>query len=611
MNRAHRWYLCLLTALVCAFGLSLSAYGQEPTPKIVSITVVGNKVLNSESIIAVSGLKVGDSLTRAALDQARQNLLLTGNYGARRPENPEDAVRITAEVQGEEARVTIEVDENDLVSGITISGTGPLPVSEIRELLRTREGVILNMSVLQGDIDRIQKHYSSKGYQAFVSSDIGISNGILTIPIVVATVNRIRVTGLKKTQERVVLREMRLKANSYFSQRQLEQDITRIYNTNHFENVDISFSFPEPGKVDVILNVQEKRTGTVAVGVGYSNRRKLVGRAEIGDSNFLGRGLEAGLLWETGGLANRNSFELNFTEPWLDRNNTSISVSLYDKTVYRFGRGIESGSGTTVGTSTDYFETHTGGSVTLGRPLSNNWRGFVGVRHDNVKVPALSLNLEDAAVLQNGPLTSFSLRATRNTRDVDIEPAWGGFEIYSVDFGFADLSPVGTAGGETPTGVFGNVNYQKLQVDVRRYFSPQGRRKTPKDRRNIFALRMLLGTSTGTLPFSEQYFVGGAETLRGYVEDRFWGKNMVLGSMEFRTPLANALTGVIFADFGDAWGGPYEGVRFSGLDQHSNFSPSYGVGLGLRVVTPIGPIRIDQGFGREGSRTHFSIGHVF
>jgi outer membrane protein insertion porin family len=86
---------------------------------------------------------------------------------------------------------------------------------------------------------------------------------------------------------------------------------------------------------------------------------------------------------------------------------------------------------------------------------------------------------------------------------------------------------------------------------------------------------------------------------------------MVLGSVEFRAPLANSLTGVIFVDAGDAWGGPYESVKFNGFEQHSGFRPSVGFGVGLRVITPIGPIRIDQGFGSEGARTHFSIGHVF
>src|SRR5581483_5427723 len=111
-------------------------------------------------------------------------------------------------------------------------------------------------------------------------------------------------------------------------------------------------------------------------------------------------------------------------------------------------------------------------------------------------------------------------------------------------------------------------------------------------------------------PFFEQYFIGGADTLRGYREDRFWGKNMLLASVEFRQPLANALTGVLFLDAGHAWGGSYTNVTIQGFDQ-SGFRPHLGLGLGIRVRTPLGPLRLDYGFGDEGGRTHFSIGNVF
>jgi outer membrane protein insertion porin family len=327
----------------------------------------------------------------------------------------------------------------------------------------------------------------------------------------------------------------------------------------------------------------------------------------------MGRGQQVNFLWETGGLANRNSFEVHFTEPWLDKRHTSLSLSLFDKAVYRFTQRIGSfDPGSSVTDSDYYYETHRGGQITVSRPFSDTYRGFVGLRHDNVSVPNLTLEDIDRRILQNGALSGINFRLTHNTRDFDLEPATGGYETYTMDLGRADLKPVGEPEpGEEETGVFGILNYTRYGVDARRYFSPQGRRVNPKDRRTVFAFRLMSGSSGGTLPFSEQWFMGGAESLRGYQEDRFWGSNMFLFSGEYRHPLAQSLTGVVFADLGDAWGGPYKDVQLLGFEQHSNFSPSLGFGIGLRVITPIGPIRIDQGFGREGARTHFSIGHVF
>jgi len=611
--RAHRWRLAGAALILLAAALAAApapARAQEPQPKLTDILVLGNKNINRESIISASGLKVGDPLTQATLDEAKRRLLQTGNFGMRQV-NPEDGVKVRADIANDEAKVVIEVDENDKVEGITITGSGPIEPAKIQALMSTKQGQVLNLQTLQADITKIRTAYEELGYQAFVSDGLVIENGILKVPIVVGVINSVKVTGLTKTRPSVVLRVMKQKPGEYYNVLRLRKDLTAILNTDLFENVEPSFTFPAAGKVDVTLNITEKRTGTVEAGIGYGSRG-LVGRAAVAENNLLGRGQQASILWEAGGRANRNSVELSFTEPWLDRRNTSLSVSLFDKTVYRFGQRIGSiGGGGFITDEDVYFETHAGGQVTLSRPFGEAFRGFVGFRYDNVKVPSLALDLTDARVLQNGPLSTVTLRVTHNTRDFDLEPASGGYEILSTDIGRADLRPVQTSTGQIPVGVFGQLNYTRFGIDARRYFSPEGRRLQPKDRRRVIALRLMLGSSAGTLPFSEQYFVGGAETLRGYEEDRFWGDHMLLGSIEYRHPLAPSLTGVVFTDVGDAWGGPYQNVRSSGFTQHSKFSPSVGFGLGLRVVTPIGPIRIDQGFGSEGANTHFSVGHVF
>jgi outer membrane protein insertion porin family len=404
---------------------------------------------------------------------------------------------------------------------------------------------------------------------------------------------------------------MRQKEGSYYNQADLSADLRRIIDTQFFDDVVPGIGLPGVGKVDVTLTITERRTGNVSVGVGYGNRQQLVGRAEIGDNNFGGTGQSVSLLGETGGVANRSSLELGFTQPWIDNRHTSLSVSLFDKTVYRFSQSIGSLTGTTTGTATTYFETHTGGQFTVGRPFSKVYQGFIGVRFENIRVPALDLNAKDAGILQNGPLQTVTLRAIRSTRDFIQDPAVGAFDTFTGDIGRADVRPITLTNGQTPIGTFGNLNWFKYGLDTRRYFSPQGRRINIREKRNVFALRLMAATTSGTTPFSEQYFVGGAESLRGYREDRFWGKQMVLGSFEYRAPLAEALTGVLFVDAGDAWGGNYTNVSFNGFTQHTNFSPNLGAGLGIRVRTPIGPIRFDYGFGREGGRLHFSIGNVF
>jgi outer membrane protein insertion porin family len=181
-------------------------------------------------------------------------------------------------------------------------------------------------------------------------------------------------------------------------------------------------------------------------------------------------------------------------------------------------------------------------------------------------------------------------------------------------------------------------------MDYRRYLALKPRKSitTPTE---VLAFRVKLGTATGPLSFFDQYFVGGADSLRGFTEDRFWGKNSFLANVELRVPFGDSLQGVLFVDTGDAWGSDLRGDpdRFANflnwyqhnhdtngdglpddqpatsiydqyefrLPQHDSFELHTGIGFGIRVKTPIGPLRLDYGISKEGRRTHFSISQAF
>jgi outer membrane protein insertion porin family len=95
--------------------------------------------------------------------------------------------------------------------------------------------------------------------------------------------------------------------------------------------------------------------------------------------------------------------------------------------------------------------------------------------------------------------------------------------------------------------------------------------------------------------------------------DRWRGKNLVLANLEYRRPVTDTLTGVAFVDIGSAWGGTFDTVvpGFTIKADDQGFEPHVGAGVGLRVDTPIGAIRLDMGWGEEGSEAHFSFGQTF
>ena len=602
--------------------------------KVVEVAVAGNANINTDTIKNVISLKPGDEHTEQAVEKDRASIMSLGYFSA--------VTKRVEEVAGG-VKVTYEVTENPRITEVKILGSGPITTDKILAVMKTKSGQVLNSTTLDQDIDSIQALYRDQGYIAYPTEDIGVDpkTGVLTIPILVHTVESVEITGAKKTRPYVFLREMKTKPGAYFNVNVLKADIMRIVNLDILEEVKEYNILPgaEPGTVKIQIPVTEKKTGQVSVGFGYSSRQKLVGQARLSETNFRGKGQGANFLWEQGtseAVGGSGSYELGYYEPWLDSHHTSLSVSAFDKIIYRFTSGVFGNSD--LSNNTPYNERHKGADLTVSRPFSDTLRGYVGSRAENVDTdPALLQPYvvvgsgqanDDYKIVQEGNVVGGSLRTVHNTRDLDLDPAAGGYDGLSYEFGWVNgnrFGRIGTPGtiedadgNDIPVINFTypqipvNGVYNKASVDFRRYFSRQGRKTNAKDKRTVLALRLRAGFGAGTIPFFEQFFVGGADSLRGYREDRFWGNRMLLMSAELRKPIAQAITGVVFVDFGDAWATPdYFLINTEGLTQSEGFQANFGTGVGMRVTTPIGNLRLDYAFGNEGARTHFSMGQAF
>jgi outer membrane protein insertion porin family len=592
--RALQMTLCIVLWAIAAAGHA---------QRIAEIVVRGNVNVPQEAILAKISAKPGLEFDQSLLNRDRAALRDMGFFSDVIP-------RIETTPQG--VRIIYEVQEYPRISQVRITGNTVFSTDEILKVMRTQSGRLLNHNDLAADIEAITRLYMQQGYLVNVDPEtVGPDRDdptVLNLPLREVTVEAVRVTGLRKTRERVVLREMRYtRPGALYNLEQIQRDLQRVYNTELFEDLSYKAEIgSDLSKVIVAVNAVERRTGLFSIGAAYNNRQQLVGFLEMFETNFRGLGQTVGVRLERGGPANASNYEINFAEPWLDRRNTSLSVSVFDKTLYRFSRGLFTADPGTIGDEDRYDERRRGGIVTLSRPLSETTRAYVGLRTESVRSNSPAVLPTELFIKQDGTVSALSLRLTHNTRDVDFDPATGGFDSFTFETALADMKDIGTA---IAGGFVGQANFSKVSVDLRRYFSPQGRRRALADKRHVFAVRLYAGKSFGKLPFFEQFFLGGAESLRGYPEDRFWGENMVLFSMEYRAPLAQNLVGVLFVDAGDAWGGRYGTIK--DFTQHSNFKPQVGAGIGIRVRTPIGPLRLDYGFGSEGGRTHFSIGNIF
>jgi len=377
--------------------------------------------------------------------------------------------------------------------------------------------------------------------------------------------------------------------------------------------LDLRLGKEEPAKAVIpVIQITEKPTGMVSVAGAYSELDNFVAMISVAENNLRGRAERISLDTELGG---RTSYDFKFYEPYLDLRDTALDLSIFDTQRQRRFVG-----GAAVSLAEDQFEERrTGATVTLSRPITDTERISVGLRSEQVSSSFLqgTRNLGDsvgtlavpgpeppppgetigpiivtAPLHPGGRVNSFTLGWQRDNRDIIANPTRGSYQNVSLEMAGSLL------GGES--------TYQRYSLDRRRYF---GMRRG----KDVIALRVLLGTTTGNIPLFDSFTVGGGRSLRGYLQDRYRGENLALFNAEYRYGLSKSLTLVGFVDAGDAFGGVFR-TEVPGFDigaDDENISIHVGTGFGIRAVTPLGPLRLDFGFGEDGSQTHFGFGHTF
>jgi outer membrane protein insertion porin family len=565
MNRFSLW-LVVLVALVAA----LPALAQEQ-PRITEIVIAGNEQVPADQIMPAIASKVGEPYDPERAEKDRQAVLALGWFYP---------VEVSTEPAAEGVRLIFRVQEKMVVRQIEFEGNTVFSDEQLRAVMETKPGAVLNDLVLNRDLAAIEKKYADAGYTLMTIRGMPVpdlATGTLTLGILEGVIGKIEVVGNHKTKTYVITRELRTKPGDVYNRFRIERDLQRLFNTDLFADISARQVAGELGKVTLEIRVEEKKTGIASVGVAYSSVQKLVGFADVAEANVAGSGQRVSVRAEFGG---RNSYELGYFNPWLTPSHTSLSLNLYNKVILRevfSDRSIL------------YDEKRTGGNLTLSRPLSDNTRIYGSLRADNVS--ARSTKDEplppDVLLRQGATVRSLGSTIINDTRDLIAEPSRGGYNSASLEF----------------AGWLGGAHFNKFGGDLRRYWKVG----TGKDKRpQVFAMRLMGGFITGAPPALEQFLVGGGETLRGFRNDRFPGLNMLIVNSEYRHPLGSKLAGVLFVDVGDAWGG-----SFAEDFGDPSFSLHVGYGLGVRVGTPIGQIRLDFGLSSEGNETHFSVGQAF
>jgi len=563
MNMTWRRGLLLLAlaALVAAGGAAPKAAAQEQLI-LLDVRIVGNENVPTETIReAMTNTRLGEPLDVDAINEDLMNIYSLGYFY--------DVVPSLEEVPGTRSgvRLVVQVYELPVVRALSITSES-VPADVVRSWMTTREGRILNFREFEQDMLTVQERavaeYDVYVRPAFVSLDE--ETGTVTVEFKAARVGEIVIEGNEKTKEHVIAREITFQVGDILNRAQVRRTLQRLNLLGYFQTVDAQFyELDDPDALGVRIRVEERKTGMASFGAGYSTESGFIGYIEVSDDNFLGNGQKANLRWEFGKA--RSMYELGFYEPYFLGTPTSLGFNLYNRT-----RTVKQGSDSVA------VQIHeSGGDLTVGRPLGEFTRGFV------------SYKLEKWAETEGGTTTEGSTSSVALSIRTDTTN-----HLFRPTEGFRSLLSVERAGGF----LGGTTEFTKLQAQYSTYIKV-GRREG-----QALALRGMYGQVIGeNLPLREKFLIGGSNTVRGYDYGELAGDRMLVFNAEFRFPIVEAVQGVVFADFGNAFDAG-EPVSLSDLKA--------GYGVGVRLDTPLGILRIDYAFGEEGGgRTYFSFGPTF
>ncbi len=504
--------------------------------------------------------------------------------------------------------IGIAVEEGGLyqVGSIAIEGNKIHETDELHRALAMTADTTYSPLSLQEDLMALRGMYFSKGYtdaEIMPEKKLNPETGKIDVHYKIKEyepyyIGRIDVKGNTRTKDRVVRRELNVMPGDIFNSLKIQRSKERLQNTGFFESVDITAA---PGEDDqtrnLVVDVEEGKTGQLSFGAGYSSIDSFVGFAEISQSNFdirnfpyfTGGGQKLRLRAEVGN--ERQDLDISFTEPYFMGKRLAAGFDLYSRSSQYLS---------------DYYdEDRMGGMLRVGKAFGDFFRGDVVYKLENVK-----LNVDDDAsetlLSQDGSKTisSVSLGLTRDTRDSIIFPRQGSISGFTVEF----------------AGLGGDADFIKLQCVGSQYFVPIERFPEHVIRvAGEAGVASSYGSSSGELPISERFFLGGGNSIRGFEfrdvgprdsnDSPIGGDSMVMGSIEYTFPLISRIRGAAFFDFGNVYETPGDFL--------SDIVAS--VGMGLRLNLPVGPIKLDYGIpvitdqwteGENGA-FNFNVGTIF
>lgn len=564
----------------------------DKTVIVKDVEVYGNVSMKKKDILKYIPIKTGGYFSKKKVIDGYRSLGESGYFS-----------QVVPDVQktGNGVTVVYYVTENPTITGVNIIGNTVYPTDELLALLETKPNETLNFNSLRKDREAIIGKYSKDGYVLARVIDIGLNNSYeLDIYLTEGVVrdiklqkmvtkqkgNRRQATDtLLKTKDYVIEREIEFKEGEIFNINKYTQTENNLKRLGYIKNVKYEardILGDSDGK-DIVLLIDEDRTARLQGAISYGSELGLMGMLSLEETNWKGKGQTTSFSYEKSD-EDYSSLSLSFSDPWIkDTDRISWGWSLYKN-------DYENDDSQAFSKIDTY-----GFRINVGKGITRNVRIGLGTKLEYVTTePDDEYRSNPNYYDDKYYLWSLFPSITYDTRNSYFNPTRGEYARWQVEGGYAS--------GE-------NADYfTNTTIELRKYH--QGFFK-----KNTFAYRAVFGIQSDSTKESQRYWIGGSSTLRGYDGGTFRGTRKFTGTIENRTEFNDVLGGVLFFDFGRAW--DYKGIDEGyHRDEKMPDGIAMAAGVGLRINTPMGPLRFDFGWPinddeESGMQFYFNMGQSF
>ncbi|MDD2740759.1 MAG: outer membrane protein assembly factor BamA [Rhodocyclaceae bacterium] len=517
-----------------------------------------------------------------------------------------ESTQVSISPDKQDVFITVNVIEGERyqVSSVKLAGDLIVSEEELRGLVTLMPGDVFSRERLNQTTKAVGDRLGKEGY-AFANVNAApeidkekrqVAFTIFVDPGKRVYVRRLNISGNTKTRDEVIRREMRQMEGGWYDAERVSASKLRLDRLGYFSEVAVETPAVQgtSDQIDVNMNVTEKPTGNLMLGVGFSSTEGLVLSGSIAQNNFMGSGNNVGIQVNTGKINTVYSF--SYTNPYFTKDGVSQGFDVYHRNV-----------DTTTTSVAPYRTSSTGGNIRFGFPLSEKESLSFGAGLDSTSIETFDDSplryKEFSSAFPGANLTiPLSINWVSDGKDSYLFPTMGRYQKAGIE--------VAIPGGD--------LTFYRASYQIQQYF--------PLSKTFTLMLNGDIGYAdaygdTTILPFYKNFYAGGVNTVRGYKAgslgprdingDSLGGTRRVIGNAEILwgiSGMEKSLRIGLFLDAGQVYG--------AGQDL-SLGDLRYSTGLSAAWISPIGPLKFSFGQAlnkQEGDKTEsfqFQLGTTF